>query len=130
MDDDDLKPTGEDAPTDDNDKDSCGCQCNCGDDECDDDSCCCCCGDVSADNLAMAALGAGVASLFLTTQPSPFLRFAGLALAAFGVVGGFKAQEVTECREKQAIGGFVCGVIGLVFWLCVQYAPHLLFWVH
>jgi len=92
----------------------CGGECQCGFDK-----------EVAPDDLALLSLVTGVASLFLC-MGTPSHRFIGLLCGATAVVTGWAAQRTASRREKQAIGGLVCGTIGLTIWLMATWGPHFL----
>jgi hypothetical protein len=72
--------------------------------------------ELDADDLAVMALAAGLASVFLAPAPD-WRSMLGLVLGAVGVVGGFLAQRAHGARQKAAVMGLAFGALGLTFWL-------------
>lgn len=82
---------------------------------------CCPCGTCECkmddEDLAILSLGTGVASLVFGMFGWHHFHFLALPLGVCALVCGTKALKANTKRDRQAIQGVVCGVIGASFWI-------------
>lgn len=69
------------------------------------------------EDLAILALGTGVASLIFGMFGWHNFHFLALPLGLCAMICGTKALKANTKRDRQAVQGVVCGVIGASFWV-------------